>query len=100
MQKDAVHVYNNLRGLKEMLSEWAQGVLKQNRIDPEDVTDVSSSFEVTFKDGSRRQICEVWTRVMGYCRPTTEFNVGKYSEFADRKMFTEDKCKCHLEDNE
>lgn len=48
-----------------MLSEWAQGVLKANRIDPEDVTDVSSSFEVTFKDGSRRQICEIWTRVMG-----------------------------------
>lgn len=65
MQKGAVHVYNNLKGLKEMLSDWAQGVLKANRIDPEDVTDVSSSFEVTFKDGSRRQICEIWTRVMG-----------------------------------
>lgn len=38
--------------------------------------------------------------VQKYCRPTTEFNVGKYSEFADRKMFIEDKCKCHLEDNE
>lgn len=37
---------------------------------------------------------------MGYCRPTTEFNVGKYSEFADRKMFTEERCKCHLEDND
>lgn len=45
-----------------MLSEWAQSVLKANRIDPDDVADVSSSFEVTFKDGSRRQICEVWTR--------------------------------------
>lgn len=45
-----------------MLSEWAQGVLKANRIDPDDVDDVSSSFEVTFKDGSRRQICEVWSR--------------------------------------
>lgn len=62
MQKDVVHVYNNLKGVREMLSEWAQGVLKQNRINEEDVADVSSSFEVTFKDGSRRQICEVWTR--------------------------------------
>jgi len=62
MQKDAVHVYNNLRGLEEMLSEWAQGVLKANRINEDDIADVSSSFEVTFKDGTRRQICEVWTR--------------------------------------
>lgn len=65
MQKDAVHVYNNLKGLKEMLSEWAQGVLKANRIDQDDVEDVSTSFEVTFKDGSKRRICEVWSRVMG-----------------------------------
>jgi len=45
-----------------MLSEWAQGVLKANRINEDDIADVSSSFEVTFKDGTRRQICEVWTR--------------------------------------
>lgn len=62
MQKVAVLVYNNLKGVREMLSEWAQGVLKANRIDPDDVEDVSSTFEVTFKDGSRRQICEVWSR--------------------------------------
>ena len=83
-----------------MLSDWAQGVLKANRINPEEVEDVSSSFTVTFKDGSQRQICEVWTRVMGYCRPTTEFNVGKYSEYKDRKMFSEAQCKCHLDDND
>lgn len=34
---------------------------------------------------------------MGYLRPSTEFNVGKYSEFEDRKMYTEDKCKEHLD---
>lgn len=62
MQKVAVLVYNNLKGVRKMLSEWAQGVLKANRIDPDDVDDVSSTFEVTFKDGSRRQICEVWSR--------------------------------------
>lgn len=45
-----------------MLSDWAQGVLKANRINPEEVEDVSSSFTVTFKDGSQRQICEIWTR--------------------------------------
>jgi hypothetical protein len=36
-----------------------------------------------------RQPCEVWTRVMGYHRPTTSFNVGKQGEFAERKYFRE-----------
>ena len=33
------------------------------------------------------QRCEVWTRVMGYYRPVSEFNLGKQSEFAERKYF-------------
>lgn len=40
----------------------------------------------------RRQKCEVWTRVMGYHRPVQMFNAGKQSEFAERKMFTEQAC--------
>ncbi|MBT3277476.1 anaerobic ribonucleoside-triphosphate reductase [Candidatus Thioglobus sp.] len=36
-----------------------------------------------------RQVCEVWTRVMGYHRPVTSFNPGKQSEHADRLCFTE-----------
>lgn len=43
---------------------------------------------------SERQRCEVWTRVMGYHRPVDSFNIGKKGEFADRKYFTEDKCRC------
>ncbi len=44
-----------------------------------------------------RQLCEVWSRVMGYYRPTSSYNVGKKSEYDDRKCFTEpsflkDKC--------
>jgi len=31
--------------------------------------------------------CEVWTRVMGYHRPVTEFNPGKQSEYQERKYF-------------
>ncbi len=38
---------------------------------------------------SERQPCEVWTRVMGYHRPTTSFNLGKQSEMAERKYFKE-----------
>ncbi|NCB38314.1 MAG: hypothetical protein EOM80_06035, partial [Erysipelotrichia bacterium] len=33
-----------------------------------------------------RQACEVWTRVMGYFRPVSQFNAGKKSEYSDRVM--------------
>lgn len=36
-----------------------------------------------------RQRCEVWTRVMGYHRPVSAFNVGKQGEFAERVHFEE-----------
>lgn len=36
-----------------------------------------------------RQPCEVWTRVMGYLRPLSEFNQGKKSEFYERTYFSE-----------
>ncbi len=42
---------------------------------------------------SERQRCEVWTRVMGYHRPVASFNIGKQGEFAERKHFTESRCK-------
>lgn len=40
---------------------------------------------------SERQLCEVWTRVMGYYRPVSEFNQGKKSEFYERQTFKEVK---------
>lgn len=36
-----------------------------------------------------RQRCEVWTRVMGYHRPISEFNPGKQAEHAERQHFVE-----------
>lgn len=39
----------------------------------------------------RRTVCEVWTRVMGYFRPRSQFNKGKKSEFDERVWFKEDK---------
>ena len=36
-----------------------------------------------------RQPCENWTRVMGYYRPVSEFNIGKKSEHSERTFFTE-----------
>ncbi|MBI1752609.1 MAG: oxidoreductase [Acidobacteria bacterium] len=36
-----------------------------------------------------RQRCEVWTRVMGYHRPVSEFNPGKQGEHQERRAFIE-----------
>ncbi len=33
--------------------------------------------------------CEIWTRVMGYHRPVSEFNKGKKNEFKERVYFEE-----------
>ena len=38
-----------------------------------------------------RQRCEVWTRVMGYHRPVSSFNIGKKGEHCDRRFFRETK---------
>ena len=40
-------------------------------------------------DDSERQPCEVWTRVMGYHRPVSQFNRGKKEEHAARLHFVE-----------
>ncbi len=36
-----------------------------------------------------RTRCEIWTRVMGYHRPVSQFNTGKKAEHYSRKHFTE-----------
>lgn len=41
---------------------------------------------------SERQRCEIWTRVMGYHRPVSSFNIGKKGEFKERLYFTEKRC--------
>lgn len=35
------------------------------------------------------ETCEVWTRVMGYFRPVSSFNIGKKGEHAERTHFQE-----------
>lgn len=37
----------------------------------------------------QRQRCEVWTRVMGYHRPVSQFNIGKRAEHRERRHFSE-----------
>jgi anaerobic ribonucleoside-triphosphate reductase len=46
--------------------------------------------KITLTD-EERQPCEIWSRVMGYHRPVSEWNRGKQSEFAERKAFAEAK---------
>ena len=41
-----------------------------------------------------RQPCEVWTRVMGYYRPVSFYNVGKKGEFHERVEFVEPVAGC------
>ena len=35
----------------------------------------------------QRTRCEIISRVCGYLRPTTQWNVGKQAEWGNRKMF-------------
>ncbi len=53
------------------------------------MSEVINIQDVRLED-SERQRCEVYTRVMGYIRPTTEFNVGKKGEFNSRVCFDEE----------
>ena len=41
----------------------------------------------------KRTKCEVYSRVVGYIRPVAQWNKGKQSEFADRKVFNAKKNK-------
>ena len=49
------------------------------------------STDIKLSD-DERQPCEVWTRVMGYHRPISSFNIGKKGEFSERKYFIEARC--------
>ena len=46
----------------------------------------SNDIELTEDE---RQRCEIWTRVMGYHRPVSEFNIGKKAEHTARQHFRE-----------
>lgn len=43
-----------------------------------------------------RTRCEVWTRVMGYHRPISSFNIGKKGEVAERKYFSAKKAEAGI----
>lgn len=43
--------------------------------------------------GIKRVACEVYTRVVGYLRPVSQWNKGKKAEYEVRKTFKKE-CKC------
>lgn len=49
----------------------------------------SDKEDMVTLDDDERQPCEVWTRVMGYHRPTSSFNIGKQGEHLERRFFRE-----------
>lgn len=51
---------------------------------------LGNESEIRLND-TERQPCEIWTRVMGYFRPVSEFNIGKKAEYAERQSFSEEK---------
>lgn len=74
-----------------MLNEFEKAVLKNNGINEDDVEGVTTSYVIKMKDGTEHQLCEIYSRVMGYYRPMSEYNVGKRQEHADRVLFSNDK---------
>ncbi|MBP7062424.1 hypothetical protein KA037_04770 [Patescibacteria group bacterium] len=44
---------------------------------------------MTNSNNTTRTKCEIYTRVMGYYRPVSHFNIGKKSEFYSRNYFIE-----------
>jgi hypothetical protein len=50
---------------------------------------MSQQLQAIELSDDERQPCEIWTRVMGYHRPASSFNIGKKGEFYERRYFTE-----------
>jgi hypothetical protein len=51
--------------------------------------------EILEENEDKRQQCEVYTRIMGYFRPVSQYNKGKKSEFKERVWFTEEQILKH-----
>jgi hypothetical protein len=57
-----------------------------------DMTLPTQFLDAAILKDEERTRCEVWTRVMGYHRPTSSFNKGKQSEHRERQFFVEGRC--------
>ena len=57
------------------------------RMDNKARPDNASGEKVT--ETERRIKCEVYSRVVGYLRPVSAYNIGKQQEYADRKVYAQ-----------
>jgi len=57
------------------------------------LTELQSLAKPITLNDSERQPCEIWTRVMGYHRPVSSFNIGKKGEFHERRFFEESSAR-------
>lgn len=73
----------------------AAGALLGGALLAANVASAAGATNASFFDANGNEInrtkCEIYTRVMGYYRPVSQFNNGKKSEFYSRKYF--DECK-------
>lgn len=73
------------------LTDAKIAVLKTHGIcDVSEILDFDEAQSIVyFKDGDEKRLCDCYTRVMGYHRPTSAFNNGKKQEHKDRTYFKE-----------
>ena len=72
------------------LNEYQSYILSQHGALSDDVqnfNDDNTSMEITYKDGSKKTLCSIFSRCMGYHRPVSDWNIGKKQEFASRKTY-------------
>ncbi|MGV7207207.1 anaerobic ribonucleoside-triphosphate reductase [Oxalobacteraceae bacterium A2-2] len=50
---------------------------------------MNTKLDTIVLEDAERQPCEIWTRVMGYHRPVSSFNIGKQGEYRERRFFRE-----------
>jgi hypothetical protein len=63
---------------------WIKSLLTKKQSKP--IAQEQTPMDVVLLDEERTE-CEVWSRVMGYHRPISSFNIGKKGEFKERKFF-------------
>ena len=87
---DALSIVEKLehRAGKDATGEVGDGVGILVQVSHKFFEKAAKESGIEVKDEERQQ-CEVWTRVMGYHRPVSYFNVGKKGEHAERVHFSE-----------
>jgi len=50
---------------------------------------IKTAKGIVVVENSERQECEIWSRVMGYYRPVSEYNIGKKQEHRERVFYSE-----------